>query len=455
MTKKEKVALISVFASTVLTLSKAIIGLLTGSLGIISEAGHSFLDLLATLMTYFAVRISDKPADEEHHFGHAKVESVTALIETGLLFVLSFLVLWKAGSYILFGSAHEVTLSVWAFAVILMSIAIDFSRARALTKVAHETSSHALEADALHYSSDMWSSMAVLAGLVGVAIGYPIADTIAAIAVAVFICIAGWRLGKRTIDTLVDRAPEGAGEHIREAIGRVKGVIAIDFIRVRPAGDALFVETEVAVNRTLPLDRVTIIRERVSAAVVSVFPKANVLVTTSPRALDDESVMERVMVIARNKALAVHHVTVHTIGDRLSISLDLEVDGRETLDAAHRTASDLEEAIQQELGEAAEVETHIEPLEPNDALGRDLGPARGEDIRKILDALAREIGTISHIHDVRVRDTDDGEIVNFHCDADGTLTVQQVHERVDGLERALRERVPAVKRVIGHAEPRA
>jgi cation diffusion facilitator family transporter len=273
VTKKEKVALISVFASTVLTLSKAIIGLLTGSLGILSEAGHSFLDLLATLMTYFAVRISDKPADEEHHFGHAKVESVTALIETGLLFVLSFLVLWKAGSYILFGSQHEVTLSVWAFAVILMSIAIDFSRARALTKVAQETSSHALEADALHYSSDMWSSMAVFAGLVGVAFGYPMADTIAAIAVAAFICIAGWRLGKRTIDTLVDRAPEGAVEHIREAIGRVKGVIAIDFIRVRPAGDALFVETEVAVNRTLPLDRVANIRERVSTAVVGVSRK--------------------------------------------------------------------------------------------------------------------------------------------------------------------------------------
>ena len=204
---KERVALTSIAASGGLTIAKAVVGLLSGSLALLSEAAHSALDFAATVMTWYAVRISGKPADEEHHYGHGKVESVSALIETGLLFVLSGVVVWEAMKRLAGAEGHAVEATLWAFAVIIASIIIDFFRARLLYRVAEETASAALEADALHFGSDMWSSIAVLIGLAGVALGYPWADSAAAIIVAVFIVIAGWRLGRRTIETLTDTAP--------------------------------------------------------------------------------------------------------------------------------------------------------------------------------------------------------------------------------------------------------
>src|SRR5262249_372549 len=338
---KQRAALSSIAASAVLTLAKAAVGFATGSLAILSEAAHSLLDLAATVMTYFAVRVSGKPADEEHHYGHGKIESVTALAETALLFLLSGIVFWEAGHRLFGGQHHAVEATVWAFGVIIVPVLVDFFRARVLYRVAHETSSEALEADALHFGSDMWSSAAVLLGLIAVALGYPWADSAAAVIVAGFICVAGWRLGRRTIDTLTDTAPAGAGDKIRTISARVRGVVAVERVRVRPAGATLFVDLVVAVSRTLPLARVTAIKERIQAAVRDAFPTAETTVNTEPRALDDETVLERVMVIARSRALAVHHVTVHAIGGQLSVSLDLEVDGSLPLGPAHEIADRL------------------------------------------------------------------------------------------------------------------
>src|SRR5215472_598899 len=263
---KEKVALSSIAASAGLTIAKAVVGFATGSLAILSEAAHSLLDLAATVMTYFAVRISGKPADKEHHYGHGKVESVSALAETGLLFVLSGVVIWEALQRLFGGQGHAVEATVWAFVVIVGSIVVDFFRARVLYRVAAETASEALEADALHFGSDMWSSAAVLVSLIAVRLGYPAADSIAAIVVAVFICVAGWRLGRRTIETLTDTAPAGIAERIGAIAARIPGVVAVERVRVRPAGATLFVDVEVAVSRTLPLDRVTTIKQRIAGA---------------------------------------------------------------------------------------------------------------------------------------------------------------------------------------------
>jgi cation diffusion facilitator family transporter len=451
---KEKVALSSIAASGALTLAKAAVGIATGSLAILSEAAHSLLDFAATVMTYFAVRISGKPADREHHYGHGKVESVSALAETALLFLLSGVVVWEALQRLLGGQGHAVEATVWAFAVIVGSIVIDFFRARILYKVAAETASEALEADALHFGSDMWSSVAVLLGLVAVALGYPAADSLAAIVVAVFICIAGWRLGRRTIDTLTDTAPAGVAEKISADVARIPGVVAIERLRARQVGAVLFVDLVVAVSRTLPLDRVAAVKDRMVAAVRADSPAAEVTVTTEPRALDNETVLERAMVIARNRGLAVHHVTAHTIEGRLSVSLDLEVDGALSLRAAHDIASGLEEAIREELGPEVEVETHIEPLQAFDGRGREATVERIAQVRDALKDIAAKVDLVGEVHDVRVREADEGEIVNFHCVVDPALRVDEVHEKVDEVERALRLRFPSIKRAIGHAEPR-
>jgi cation diffusion facilitator family transporter len=454
MNEKERVALGSIAASAGLTVAKGAIGLLTGSLAILSEAGHSLIDLSATVLTYFAVRLSGKPADREHQYGHGKVESVTALAETALLFVLTAIVVWEAAQRLLGAQAHAVEATVAAFVVIAASIVVDFFRARTLNRVAKETSSEALEADALHFGSDMWSSVAVLVGLCGVALGYGWADATAAIVVAVFICVAGWRLGRRTVNSLTDTAPEGVSERVGAIARQVPGVVAVEQVRARPAGAVLFVDLGVGVSRTLPLDRVSAIKERLARAIRADLPNAEVTITTEPRALDDETVRERVMMIARNRGLAIHHVAVQTISGRLSVSADLEVDGTMPLATAHDIASRLEEGMREELGPDVEVETHIEPL-PADVLpGHDAATARIAEVREALAALAAEIANLGEVHDVRVRETTDGEIVNFHCRVDPALSVGAVHEMVDALERRLRRRFPSIQRVIGHAEPR-
>jgi len=454
MNDKERAALGSIAASAALTAAKAIVGLLTGSLAILSEAGHSLLDLAATVLTYFAVRVSGKPADAEHQYGHGKVESVTALAETALLFLLSGVVIWEAVQRLGGTQAHPVKATAAAFAIIVGSIVVDFFRARTLHRVAQRTLSEALDADALHFSSDMWSSIAVLIGLGGVALGYPLSDAIAALVVAVFICIAGWRLGRRTIDTLTDTAPAGVSDQVAAIARKMPGVVAVERVRARPAGAVLFVDLGVGVSRTLPLDRVSAIKDRLAAAIRAALPQAELTITTEPRALDGETVRERVMMIARNRGLAIHHVAVQTISGKLSVSLDLEVEGTLALAAAHDVASGLEQAVRDQLGPDVEVETHIEPLPADVLAGRDATAERVAEVRAVLNAQAAGIAGLHEIHDVRVRETAEGEIVNFHCQVDPALSVHAVHDLVDAVEGGLRRHFPAIARVIGHAEPR-
>jgi cation diffusion facilitator family transporter len=451
--EKEQVALTSIAASAAMTIAKGLVGISTGSLAILSEAGHSLIDLGATVMTYVAVRISGKPADDEHHYGHGKIESVSALGETALLFLLSGIVIWEAIKRLIEHEPHVVIATYWAFAVMAASVIIDFYRARALSRVAKATQSQALEADALHFSSDLWASLAVLAGLVGVRFGLWWADSAAALLVAALVCIAGWRLGRRTIDTLTDTAPAGAAENITEIAADVAGVVAVERVRARAVGEITFIDLTVAVSRTLPLDRVTAIKLAVADALRAKISGAEPIVTTDPIALDNETVLDRVMVIARNRALAVHHVTAHTIHDKLAISLDLEVDGKLSLSAAHELADGLEEAIAAELGADVEVETHIEPLQPVDASGREAPPERVAAVKAALAELAAHDKALRNVHEVRVRETDEGEIVNFHIHVDPDMTVQTAHEKVDALERALKQHSSMIKRVIGHAEP--
>ena len=450
---KQSAALSSIVASTALTLAKAAAAIFTGSLGLLSEAIHGLLDVGATVMTYFAVRIADLPADEEHHYGHAKVESVAALAETGLLFVASGWIIWEAIQRIL-GHGGEVEVGFVAIGVVMTSIAVDFFRARHLQKVAKATGSQALEADALHFSSDMWSSAVVLVGLGFVWLGFPLGDAIAAIGVSGFVCLAGWRLGKRTIDSLMDAAPEGVSEKLHAIADRVPGVVVVERIRARPSGAMVFVDLDVGVSRTRSLDDMASIKAAIVAAVKAEMPGAELSVVAHPRALDDETVHDRIMVIARNRALAIHHLTVQTlVGGGMSVSFDLEVDGRMSLEAAHAVATNLEEAIADELGPDVEVETHIEPITVDRLAGLDADAATIADITRDLEAAAVRGGVVGEIHEVRVRATDEGIIVNFHCRADPTIAVADLHAAIDDVERAVRATRLAVRRVIGHGEP--
>jgi divalent metal cation (Fe/Co/Zn/Cd) transporter len=329
---------------------------------------------------------------------------------------------------------------------------VNFWRARALHRAARDTKSQALAADALHFASDVLGSIAVIIGLALIGLGYNWGDSAAAIAVAVMIALLGLRLARSTVETLLDRAPEGAAEKATAAIKAVPGVVDVARLRVRMVGPTHFIDAIAKVPRTYPIDRVEEIKRRAQDAVSKALGDADLTFTAVPVARDNESVRERIMVIARNSGLAIHHVTVHDLGEKLIVGIDLEVDGDMELAAAHDIAHNLERSIREDFGEDVEVDTHIEPLEPELPHGTDAPPDRVEKIKAALTRFAAD-GAIHDIHNVRVRDTDAGEIVNFHCRAAPSMSVIKVHENVDEIERALRRAVPTIKRVISHAEP--
>ena len=450
---KKKAALASIFASALLTLGKLVAGLLSGSLALLSEALHSLLDTGATILTYFAVRAADKPADDEHHYGHAKIEAVAALVETGLLMILAAAVLWEAIRRILTPSLEHVEATWLTFGVLIVSIVVDLVRWRSLDAIAKRTRSDALAADALHFSSDLVASTLVLLGLVATRFGYPQGDSLAALGVALFIAIAGYRLGRRTVDTLVDAAPAGLSERLRQTVENVPGVVDIEILRLRPAGPQVIGELSIAVPRTMPLEQVFAVKQEVLAAIAEDMPEVDITVTANPRALDDESLIERVLLIAARRRLPIHHLTVQHVGERKSISLDLELDSRMSHGDAHDIASSLERAVLTELGDGVEIETHIEPLEMDELNGADLPGDRLAQIRRVLDEGAAAGGLIRQVHHVRARSTDAGVVVNYHCRVDPRLSVHAVHEAVDSLDRHLRVHLPEVVRVVGHADP--
>jgi cation diffusion facilitator family transporter len=450
-TSKSRVAAISIFASAGMAAAKFAVGIAIGSLALISEALHSSVDVVATIITWMVVRVSDRPADEEHHYGHGKLESISALGIIALLYVLAGGILVESWSRLSEG-APPPAISAIPFVVLLIDIAVNFWRARALHRTARETKSQALAADALHFASDVLGSTAVIIGLVLTGLGYAWGDAAAAIAVAVMIALLGLRLARSTVETLVDRAPEGVTEKAAAAISAVPGVVEVERLRVRMVGSTHFIDAIVKVPRTFPIDRVEEIKRKAQAAVTGALGDADLTFTAVPVARNNESVRERIMVIARNSGLAVHHVTVHDLGGKLTVSIDLEVDGDMALVAAHDIAHELERNIREEFGEDVEVDTHIEPLEPELPVGTDAAPDRVETIKAALSRFAAN-GAIHDIHSVRVRDTDAGEIVNFHCRAAPSMSVIKVHEGVDEIERALRRAFPSVKRVISHAEP--
>jgi cation diffusion facilitator family transporter len=450
--RKARAASLSVVASAGITLAKGAAGFATGSLALISDAAHSLLDVASTSMTWLAVRVAGKPADAEHHYGHGKVESLAALLQTALLFLLSGAVAYEGLRRLATGDT-EVEPSWAAVGVLLAAIVIDAWRWRALTRVARETGSEALAADALHFSSDLVNSVLVLAALGAAALGYPQGDALVAIGVALFIAVAGFRLARRTVDTLLDAAPAGVAEAARAKAERVPGVVSTERVRVRPAGGRLLGEVGVEVPRTLPIERVAAIRDRIADVLARTWPGSEWTVTAEPVPLDDETVLDRVMLIAARRRVFVHHVIVQTVAGRLSVSLDVEVDRRLTLRAAHAVADGLEAEIVAELGPAVEVETHIEPLPEGEVEGRDADPALAARIARALEDTARESPDVGGVHSVRVRETGGGLVVNYHCRVDPDLTVARVHDGVDEIERRMREAEPRILRLIGHAEP--
>jgi cation diffusion facilitator family transporter len=279
--EKKRVAGLSVIAAVFLTGFKLFIGIVTGSLGIISEALHSGLDLVAAVITWFAVRVSDKPADIEHQYGHGKIENLSALIETLLLLVTCIWIVYEALNRLLTGNTH-IEVNMWSYVVVVSSILIDFARSRALSRVAKKYDSQALEADALHFSTDIWSSSVVLLGLICANFGYYMADSIAALGVAMIVVFISVKLGRRAIDALLDKAPEGMHTQIVQILSNNPEIKSYHDLRVRTAGADHFVDVTIHLNPMLGIRQAHRVSQQVEEMICQKIKRCAVQVHYEP-----------------------------------------------------------------------------------------------------------------------------------------------------------------------------
>ncbi len=461
--EKRSAALSSVVAAVFLTGLKLVVGLLTGSLGILAEAAHSGLDLVAAVITYVAVRIAGRPADATHAYGHGKVENFSALVETGLLFVTCAWIIYEAVRRLFFYHV-DVDANLWAFLVMAVSIGVDVGRSRVLYRTARKYHSQALEADALHFSTDIWSSSVVIVGLALVWLGKNVfpgrspwlgrADAVAAFGVAMIVLFVSYRLGKRTVDVLLDRTPEELVGRIRAAAAGVADVLNVTQVRVRRSGPRVFVDMNVEVDRNLAFERAHAIAEQVEAVVQGLAPGADVVVHTDPREDERETLARRIRSIANRNQIAVHNILLHDEGGRVAVDLHLEVDDHLSLRQAHDLASHVEKDLLADLPGISRVTTHIESRGTSVADGVDVSGAERElveGIRRKVDGLAGP----GRCHDVVVRRHGTTFSVTLHCFFQKDLPIIKVHEASTAIENALREAFPALERVLVHAEPEA
>jgi len=451
----------SVIAALLLTSMKLAVGLVTGSLGILAEAAHSGLDLVAAFVTFIAVRVSDKPADHEHTYGHGKIENFSALIETILLFITCAWIIYEAVRRMFFQTI-EINPSLWAFLVMAVSICVDVSRSRMLFRTARKHHSQALEADALHFSTDVWSSSVVIGGLTLVWLGKNVfprgahilyrADAVAALGVAFIVLFVSYKLGKRTVDVLLDRAPDGLPQRISEAASAVEGVMNIGQVRVRRSGPGVFVDMTVEVDRNLSFERTHAIAETVENRVQDVAPGADVVIHTDPREVERETMAKRIRAVAYRNQMYIHNISLHEDKDRIYVDLHLEVDDHLSLLQAHEMASHIEKDLHQDMPEITQVNTHIESRGTGIDDGRDVTAQEAELVKKV-KMITDEIAGPSQCHDVMVRRRGELVSVSLHCHFKKELSIIQVHEISTRIEERLKRKISGLDRVLIHAEP--
>jgi cation diffusion facilitator family transporter len=455
--EKKAVALNSIVAAIAITLMKVVVGATTGSLGILSEAAHSGLDLVAAAMTYFSVRVSDKPADADHQYGHGKIESFSAFVETGLLLLTCVWIVYEAGKRLFFHSV-EIEPTVWAFVVMGISIVVDVWRSRRLRRIADKYDSQALQADALHFSTDIWSSAVVILGLALVLVGRQFslpwlfkADPVAALFVACIVVYVSSRLARQTIDTLLDAAPKGIRNRIIEEVYRVDGVLQVDRVRIRRVGSRYFADVLVAMSRNVTFQKSEQVSNDVATRIRSLLPDADVVVNTVARASHQESLFDRIRAVATRNNLNVHDISVQDLGGSLHVEQHVELDERLSLKEAHDRVTRLEGEIKQDVPEISNILTHIESepatIETSDGL------LRVPSFEQKLQTVAEGFPEVVDMHDLMFKRVGGRLYLSAHLTMQDDLPLSRVHDVQTAVEGRFRQEVPELFRVLIHPEP--
>ena len=455
--EKRAVARNSVWAAVGITLLKISVGLSTGSLGILSEALHSGLDLVAAVITLLSVRVSDKPADAEHQYGHGKVENFSAFIETGLLLLTCAWIIWEAVRRLFFHSGH-VEPSVAAFAVMGFSILVDSWRSKALKRVADKYDSQALFADALHFRTDIWSSSVVILGLALVLAGrhfgiswLRVADPLAALVVAAIVVSVSWRLARQTIDALLDAAPKGIRNEIINAVSSVDGVLEVDRVRIRRAGNRYFADLSVGLNRGVTFQRSEQVSHEVADRVSEILPDADVVVHPVARAVSTENIFDRIRAVATSSNVNVHDISIQDFHGRLHVEQHLELDERLSLKDAHDRVSELEAEMRDKVPEIASILTHIESEPATIETAQQIEANAG--LKRRMKEAVRDFPEILDMHEVIFKRVGDKLYVSCHCTMPDELPLSKVHDLMTALEIRFKQLDPELFRVLIHPEP--
>jgi cation diffusion facilitator family transporter len=448
---KLRVALISVGAALFLTGAKASVGIWTGSLALLSEAAHSGLDLFASAITAVSVRVADRPADKTHHYGHGKIESLSALFEAALLLITCAWIFHEA-IHRLAERGPGPVINVYSFLVILLAIGIDLYRYRALMKTAVRYQSQALEADAMHFYSDILGSSLVLVGLIAVAVGIPSADALAAILVAVWVATLAIRLGKKNIDILLDTVPQDYADQVRKIASREEGVLTVESVRLRRSGSSLFADLRVGLDRTLPFERAHTIARELEQKLAAKIPGLDAVVHTDPTLAPNEALDGGILNFIRTRGLQAHHLILHRDQDGYSAELHLEVDGQLSIREAHALASELEQEIPILFPNITSVRIHIEEIGCLHYQEITQSEPQPELLEQISQICAAQIGE-NRCHDISLSRSGGIFSATLHCLFPDNTTVNEAHRQTTRLEEELRRDMPILDRVLIHAEP--
>jgi len=456
--EKRAVALNSLLAAIAITFLKLVVGISTRSLGILSEAAHSGLDLVAALVTLLSVRVSDKPADAEHQYGHGKVENFSAFIETTLLLLTCVWIVWEAVRRLSGHHSVHIEPSLAAFGVMFLSMAVDWWRSRKLKKIADKYDSQALEADALHFSTDIFSSGVVALGLALVWAGahwqvgwLTKADPVAALLVSGVIVYVSSRLARRTIDALLDAAPAGYRNRIIDAALKVSGVIEVERARTRRAGNRYFADLTVGLARNVTFQRSGQVVAEITRAVRTILPNADVVIHSVPRETGHENIFDRVRAVASRNNFSVHDVSVQDLDGRLHVEQHLELDETLSLKDAHDVVTVLEAEIRSEVPEISTILTHIESEPSTIESGNTI--LRDAVLEQKLKPIVQEFSEVMDMHDIEIKRVRGKVYMSCHCTMSDDLPLSRVHDVSTELEIRFKQAAPELFKVLIHPEP--
>lgn len=452
MSPQRRAALVSVLAASLLVALKLGTGIATGSLGLLSDALHSASDLVAALLTFLAIGVAARPADPGHQYGHGKAEHLVALAEGVLLVLASLFIAWKALSHLVGATEPQVEPRWYAYAVLVVVIAVDAFRASVSYRVGRRYGSAALQANALHFASDLGGSLAVLVGLLLVSAGYPLADSAAALLVAVLVLAAAGRLMRRNVDVLMDRAPAEAHGSARAAITELDPPVHLRRLRLRHAGGRHFADVVIGIPADAAVGQGHAAADAVEEAVERALPGSDVVVHVEPHAGDD-ALRERAhaAAVAVPGVREVHNVSVLQVGGRTEVSLHLKLPGALPLEAAHEVATRVEQRIAEAVAGVDVVHTHLEPL-AEAAEGTRTPPVEHAVHTRQIERIVREVTGRAPL-EIRLLSTDDGVVGFLRLAVDPSLTLAEAHARASEVERRSREAWPALSDLIVHTEP--